>query len=61
MLARVDGRLKVPRVEVGRAGDNHHVDAAGDHLLVGVEAEEAMVVVDGDLVGLDLLERSRAA
>ena len=36
--------------------DQHHVHAAGEQLLVGVEADEAMVVLHLDLVGLGLLE-----
>jgi hypothetical protein len=43
VLARVDGRLQVQRAELRRRTQQHHV-AAGDHLLVGVEADEAAVL-----------------
>ena len=46
VLAGVDRRLDVHRMELGRAGDEHDVDAACDDLLVAVEAHEAVVVVD---------------
>ena len=49
VLAGLDGRLEVQRPEVRRRGQEHHVDAAGDHLLVGVEADEAAVGRDVDL------------
>ncbi len=59
VLAGVDGRLQVDGVEVRRGGDQHHVDAALDQLLVGVEADEAMIVVDGHLLGIHLLQPLR--
>ncbi len=48
VLARGDDRLQVLGPKVRRRGENHDVDAAVDHLLVGVEADEAVVVGDGD-------------
>ena len=36
-------------MEVRRGGDQHDVDTL-DHLLIGIEADEQVVVVDGDLV-----------
>ncbi len=43
-------------MEVRRAGDHHHVDAALDHLLVGVETDERVRVVHHELVGVHLLQ-----
>jgi hypothetical protein len=48
VLAGLDARLEVQRAEVGRRGQDHHVDAAGDDLGVGVEAGETVLGVDGD-------------
>ena len=42
------------RAEVRRRAEQHHVDAAVEQLLVGVEADEPMVGLDVDLAG-DLL------
>ena len=42
VLAGLDGGLEVHRAEAGRRGEDHDVDVAGDHLLVGVEADEAV-------------------
>ena len=46
----------------GGVRQQHHVDAAGDHLLVGVEADEAVLGADIDLAGdgLVLLEQGQA-
>ena len=55
VLAGADAGLGVHRVELRRAGDQHHVDAL-DHLLVAVEAGEEMVLVGDDLAGPILLE-----
>ena len=57
VLARLNGRQGVEAVELGRVGDQHHVRGL-DHLLVAVEAGEAMVVVHGDLLAFGRLERS---
>ena len=35
-----DGRLQVHRTEMRRRGQEHHVHAAGNQLLIGVEADE---------------------
>ena len=37
-------------------GDQHHVHAAFNDFLVGVEADETMRVVDGHLLGIHLLQ-----
>jgi len=49
VLARLDGGLEHHRPEAGRGGEDHHVDARVDHLLVGVEPGEAAVVGDVEL------------
>ena len=56
VLAGVDGRPQKHGMEVRRAGDDDRVDAAMDHFLIGVEADEAVGVVDGHLVGIHFLE-----
>ena len=60
VLAGVYGRLEHHGVEVRGAGDQHHVHAALDQLLVGVEADETMIVVDGHLLGIRLLKQPAA-
>ncbi len=55
VLAGVDGGLEVHWVEVRRSGDQHHVDRI-DHLLVGVEADEDVIIIHRDLLGLAGLE-----
>ena len=50
VLARLDRRLGIHRVELGRAGDQHNIDIF-DHVLVAVETDEAVVLGDIDLVG----------
>lgn len=52
MLAGVDGGLDVHRTEAGRGGENHHVHAAVDDLLVGVEADKFPLFGDINFVGL---------
>ena len=42
-------------MKLRRIGDDHDV-GTGDHVLIGVEATEAVVVVDRDLVGIFELE-----
>ena len=44
VLALVDGVREVLRPEMGRRRQQHDVDAAVDHLLVAVEADEHVVV-----------------
>ena len=62
VLAGVDGGLQERGMEVRRAGDQHDVDVAVDHLLVGVEADEAMGVVDRPAApGYFFLSSSQAA
>ena len=56
VLAGLDGRLDVQRPEVRRRGQEHHVDVAVEDLLVGVEADEAVVGLHVDL-GADLARR----
>ena len=51
MLARLDGRHRVERMELGRVGNQHHVRGL-DHVLVAVEPGEAMRVVHRDLRAL---------
>jgi len=58
VLARLDGRLEVQRPEARGRRQDHHVDAALDHLLVGVEADERVAVVD--LVAVPLRELAPA-
>ena len=55
VLAGLDGRPQIHGVILRRTGDQHHVDAL-DHVLVAVQAGEAVGVVHLDLVGLLLLE-----
>ena len=55
VLARADPRLGVHGVKLRRTGDQHHVHAV-DHLLVAVEAHEAVVVVHRHLLGMGLFE-----
>ena len=43
-------------MEMRSGGNQHHVDVALDQFLVGVEAEEAMLVVDRHLLGVQLLQ-----
>ena len=43
VLAGLDGGRVVDRAEAGRRGQEHQVDAGGDRLLVGVEADEDAV------------------
>ena len=50
VLAGGDGGLDVLRAEAGRGGQDHQIDARVDHLPVGVEADEAAIVGDLDLV-----------
>ena len=50
VLAGGDGRLDVVGAEPGRGGEDHEVDARVDHFLEGIEADEAAVVGDVDLV-----------
>ena len=61
VLAGVDGGLEHDGMEMRRAGDHHHVDVALDHLLVGVETDEAMLVIDDHLLGIHLLQLLAAA
>ena len=56
VLAGVHGGLEEHGVEVRRAGDRHHVHVAVDHFVIGVEADEAMGVVDGHLVGIHFFQ-----
>ncbi len=56
VFAGVDGCLEIDRMEAAGAGDQHHVHPALDDLLIAVEADEAVVVVDGHLIRLGLLE-----
>ena len=58
MLAGLDRRQGVQRMELGGVGDQDDVRGLDD-VLVGVEAGEAVVVIRHDLVGLSLLEESR--
>ena len=46
VLAGVDGGREVERAEAGRRGEHHQVDVRREHLLVRVEAGEALVVLD---------------
>ena len=39
-LSGFDGRLEMNRPEAGRRGEDHHVGAAIDRLLIGIEADE---------------------
>ena len=48
MLARLDRRQRVERMELRRVRNAHHIGHS-DHLLVGVEAREAVVVAHLDL------------
>ena len=50
VLAGVDGGGDVQRAEARRGREDHQIDVRRDHLLVGVEADEAVVVLDGELV-----------
>ena len=43
VLVGVDRRRQVLRPEARRGRQQHHVDAAVDHLVVGIEAEEGVV------------------
>ena len=43
-------------MKVRRAGDQHHVDAALEHLLAAVEADKRMGLVDGELLGVFRLQ-----
>ncbi len=49
VLAGLDGRLDVLGPEAGRGGQHHQVTAVDD-LLIGVEADEAAIVGDIDLI-----------
>ena len=55
VLAGLDRRQHVHGVELGGAGDEHHVERF-DHLAIAVQPGEAMGVVDLHLLGLLLLE-----
>src|SRR5690606_5270863 len=50
VLAAFNRRLEVGRAEVGRAAQQHHIGIGGNRLLIGVEADEALVVGDGELL-----------
>ena len=43
MLAGLDGRFEVHRAEMGRSGQDHHVDVARHQPLISVEAHEAIL------------------
>ena len=58
-LPAATAALRMQGMEMRRQAHQHHVDAALDQLLVGVEADEAMVVVDRHLLGVDLLQAAR--
>ena len=51
VLAGLDGRAEIHGMILRRAGDQHHVGAL-DHVLVAVQAGEAVGVVHLDLVRL---------
>ena len=51
-LPGLDRGLQMDRAEVRRRGQNHDIDAGGEHLLVGVEADEAAFGRDIDLARL---------
>jgi hypothetical protein len=51
VLAGGDGVLQLHRAEAGRRREQDDVDAGVDDLLVGVQAEELVVRLDGDLLG----------
>ena len=58
VLAGLDRRPQVQRAEVRGRGQQHDVDAGVDHLLVGVEADEAALFRDIDFGGaLGLFEQ----
>ena len=57
VLARFDGGGDVHRPEAGRRREDHQVDIGGEHFLVGVEADEAHVILDLELVAERSLER----
>ena len=46
----LNGRLEVHRPEARRRGEDHQVDAGGDRLLIGVEADELAVLRHVDAV-----------
>ena len=54
VLAGRDGGLQMGRAEMGGRGQNHHVHAAIDDVLIRVEADEAVVVGHGHLLGKHL-------
>ncbi len=59
LQARIHRGLQMRRAEVGRLGQDHHVDqAATDQLLGGVEAGEAVIGRDGDFGGSIFSKRS---
>ena len=60
VLAGLDSRCHLQRMELGRIGDQHHVSRFDD-LLVGVQTNETVVVVHRRLVGPLLLQRVAAA
>ncbi len=51
-----DRSPKIHWVELGRAGDQHHVDAVDDSLIT-IEPDEAMLVVDDNLLGLGVCQQ----
>ncbi len=61
VLAGIDGGFEEDGMEVAGGGDEHDIDVALEDLLVGVEAEEAVIVVDGDLIALDVFDAVAAA
>ena len=60
MLAGINRRLEVDRAEARRRGQQHDVHAAVNHLLVGVQAHEALLGRDFDLVRVRLLQALQA-
>ena len=52
VLPRLDRRGEMHRSEAGRGGEDHEVDVARDHLLVGVESGEATLLGHVDLLRL---------
>ena len=61
VLAGIDGGLQECRMEVRGNGNQHHVDAALDQVLVGVETDKGMIVVDRHLGGVRCLQSLAAA
>jgi len=56
ILTCLDGGLKVPRPKSGRGCQDHVIDVAGNHLLIGVKADKAPIRRNINLVPMILEE-----